>query len=458
MTYCDYQWMSDYTYHEIMNLMQSEGLVANTAAATGSSPLAATDQLLILASLEPGASGQELDPLFVFPTVDDVQPLTPGDYDIVLRNGAGTELARYAFTPGESRPGPPAPGASGAHESTLAIAEFVPFASGTGKVEIEGPGGTILAQVSAGPAVPVVAITAPTGGSVQAGETVTATWTASDGDGDDLTFLVQYSPDDGTTWENVSFPTSGNSLGIPSLNLVAGSKSRFRVLASDGVHTGSATSDPFTVPNHDPLVEMQSPAGETTVAQGQTVNLQALAYDADEGTMPDEMLSWTSSLDGALGDGNQVSVVDLSIGTHTITFKADDGQGGVKSEQVQITVVDDPADLPAPADKLVAGPRPVILVPGTALGSQVVYVNNEGRGSIGVQAALDQPWLKLSDVSGTTPMTVTLSFEDTGLAFGYYTATLTLSSPDAPKGGTSVPIQLAYGRYQTFLPVVLRGQ
>jgi hypothetical protein len=189
--------------------------------------------------------------------------------------------------------------------------------------------------------------------------------------------------------------------------------------------------------------------------QGQTVNLQAFAHDADEGSMPAAMLSWTSSLDGALGNGEQLSVSDLSVGTHALVFKADDGQGGVAGYQVQITVVDDPANLPAPEDALLAGPSPVILAPGAGLDSEVVYVDNEGGDAIEVQTAVDQPWVALSPVSGTTPLSLTLSYAGADLPAGVYTATLALSSPDAP--GTTVPLKLVIGGSRQFLPLVLKA-
>jgi hypothetical protein len=90
-------------------------------------------------------------------------------------------------------------------------------------------------------------------------------------------------------------------------------------------------------------VEIMSPdSGVTVLAEG-TVNLEAYAYDIDTGSMQADDLSWHSSLDGLLGDGSQRTVTGLSVGAHTIIFRADDGRGGVATDSVQVEVVNDPS-------------------------------------------------------------------------------------------------------------------
>src|SRR5262249_47419791 len=126
---------------------------------------------------------------------------------------------------------------------------------------------------------------------------------------------------------------------------------------SDGIHTGSDDSDaPFTVPNRIPSAKITEPTGGITIAVGQTLTLEGDAYDVDTGTMTDDQLQWISSIDGVLGKGASLAVTTLSLGTHTITFRADDGEGGVATDTVQVTVVSDLNQLPPPPDTLIAGP------------------------------------------------------------------------------------------------------
>ncbi|MGD8465976.1 MAG: DNRLRE domain-containing protein, partial [Anaerolineae bacterium] len=176
MTYCDYQWMSDITYEGLMDRLQSE--TAARAVGASATSLAADGWLRVSGTIDPDTNDVDLDPIFVFPTVDDAPPTTPGDYAIVLRSGSGTELARHPFTPVESDPGPSAPGDSGDDASWWAISEFVPAVAGVDRVDIEGPGGALLATVSAGATAPAVSITAPAGGTVIPGAQVTVSWSA----------------------------------------------------------------------------------------------------------------------------------------------------------------------------------------------------------------------------------------------------------------------------------------
>ncbi len=71
-----------------------------------------------------------------------------------------------------------------------------------------------------------------------------------------------------------------------------------------------------------------------------TTYLEASAYDVDLGVLDGAQVTWTSDRDGALGNGAQLSTAALSVGVHTITVRADDGAGGVATDTVQVTVVE----------------------------------------------------------------------------------------------------------------------
>jgi hypothetical protein len=111
------------------------------------------------------------------------------------------------------------------------------------------------------------------------------------------------------------------------------------VLASDGIHTAVDQSDgPFVIPNHPPTVAIRAPANNTTLFVEQSLGLEADAYDSDTGTMDDGQVQWFSSRDGLLGNGAQVTIASLSAGTHVITVRADDGQGGAATASVTVIV------------------------------------------------------------------------------------------------------------------------
>jgi hypothetical protein len=342
MTYCDNQWLSDFTYEALMDTFKAGPVL--TAADPRS--VDQTDRLLVVGTIDPETNEVNLQPLFVIPNAGDVKPRQPGDYTILLRAADGSVRARYPFTPERYEGGPD--DNPDRDVNLLAINELVPFVSGTAQVAIVGPQG-VLASVQAGANPPSVTVLSPNGGEVFSGDEIAVSWTASDPDGDPLTFNVQYSPDNGATWGMVAQNLTGTSATLDATNFAAGNQGRVRVWVSDGINTASDQSDgTFVIPNRPPTVRILEPADGTTVFVGQTLNLEADAYDVDVGSLDGTQVQWTSSLDGVLGIGAQLSVSTLSVGTHQITVRADDGQGGVATASVSVTVRDDFRELDSP--------------------------------------------------------------------------------------------------------------
>lgn len=453
MSYCDREWVSNFTYEHLMDTIQSHGTSTSAAATVA----ATVDRLSVAGTIDQATGDVQLEPIFVLPDSEELEPRVPGDYAIVLRDGSGGELARYAFTPVEIHSGPPSPDASGENEiALLSFSERVPHVAGTERIDIEGPGGALLASVSAGGSAPTVAITAPAAGATLTGDPVTIAWNANDSDGDPLTYMVQYTADGGTTWQTVSFPTTETSTAVDSDTLQAAAPGRFRVLASDGVHTTIAESGDVTMPNHVPELNIVSPADDVTVAISQTVNFEVEAYDADIGSMPDDQLEWSSDRDGVLGNGRQLSVADLSVGEHVVTVTADDGNGGTTTASVTVTVVDALDKLPAVPDALDAGPRVLqVALSNGQTEDQINVINLNGKNVIGWNASASQPWVSFSAASGTTPDEVTVSVDGAGLGPGRHTATVTLTSPDVPNDQVTVEVE-AVRLYRTQLPLVSR--
>jgi hypothetical protein len=441
MTYCDYQWISDYNYNRLLDRLQ------RSAAPASGRPVAAgaaerTDRLVVAGTLDLATHAVALEPLFVNPVMEEPAPRIPGDYAIVLRDGAGAELARYPFTPGEIHTGPPLPGEPVEEMHVAEIAEYVPYVQGVMRVEIEGPGGALLASVSAGANLPTITITAPSSGETLGGEVTEVAWKAADLDGDPLAFLVQYSPDGGANWQTVVFPTTATTLAIPTENLPGGTQGRFRVLASDGVHTAWDESAPVTVPNRPPTVQITSPAAPLTALISQTVHLAAFAYDPDLGSLGDEQLVWRSSIDGVLGAGDTLSLAGLSAGAHTLILEANDGVGGVATATAAVTIVDDLALLPPATNALVASSSLIHFWPLAKRTSELLLIDNQnGEHSIRWKAEASEPWVLLSSTSGVTPQVITVSFGDANLPPGSHHALITLSSPDVAEQQKNIQLR-----------------
>ncbi|MBK9095512.1 MAG: hypothetical protein IPM84_22715 [Anaerolineae bacterium] len=332
MTYCANEWISDFTFEALLDRFQSRrGLLT---AAT------ATDRLLVSGSIDPATAAVALESLYVIPNAAEITPPIPGPYAIVLRDTDDGELARYPFTPTEMEGGPLLQSSDPREVELLSISELVPYVAGTVRVDIEGPDGDVLSTVTAGANSPTVTVLSPNRGETPGDGPVTVTWSASDADGDPLTFAVQFTPDDGVTWQMVTQSITGTSAQIPRANLSAGTAARFRVWVSDGIHSASDMSDgTFVVPNLAPTVAIVQPEGAVVIMAGQTLTLVADAYDADTGNLDDDQVRWESSLGGPLGSGAQLTVVGLSVGSHTITVTATDEQGASASAAVQVTVL-----------------------------------------------------------------------------------------------------------------------
>ena len=94
---------------------------------------------------------------------------------------------------------------------------------------------------------PTVRIISPKAGDIlDTGEHL-ITWEADDPDGDLLSFLVQYSPDNGQSWQGVALvePGQPQETLLRVDELMPGRQGIVRVTASDGFHTTVAQSAGF---------------------------------------------------------------------------------------------------------------------------------------------------------------------------------------------------------------------
>jgi dienelactone hydrolase len=89
--------------------------------------------------------------------------------------------------------------------------------------------------------------------------------------------------------------------------------------------------------NASPTATLTSP-GAGSFAQGASVTFTGSGSDPEDGTLTGASLTWTSSIDGAIGTGTTFSKSNLSVGTHTITLTAKDSQNATGTATVVITI------------------------------------------------------------------------------------------------------------------------
>ncbi len=108
------------------------------------------------------------------------------------------------------------------------------------------------------------------------------------------------------------------------------------VTDSDG-ETGSASVE-ITI-NALPVATITSPADGSRYSTGTEVIFSGIGEDAEDGTLGDGSLVWTSDIDGQIGTGTTFSTNSLSIGGHTVTLTVTDSNGTTSTSLVSTTII-----------------------------------------------------------------------------------------------------------------------
>jgi hypothetical protein len=192
-------------------------------------------------------------------------------------------------------------------------------------------------------------------------------------------------------------------LNLPLASLRGGANARFRILASDGVHTASDDQDlPLLIQNRIPTVKILSPADGATFPSDQAIVVESEAYDLEDGPLHDDDIEWSS--DGArfVLQGAKATLPPLGPGIHVINVEATDSQGGMGSEFIEIEIT------PVPAVAVALAPSRT--APGAA-------ATLDGSGSTGT-GAIEYLWRIVTKPDGAVA-----SIADEALAMATFTAT-----------------------------------
>jgi hypothetical protein len=140
------------------------------------------------------------------------------------------------------------------------------------------------------------------------------------------TTVLSNTPNDGT-----------QSITVPNVNT---SSARIMVKCATGIFFDISNTN-FTISpgggNTPPTVEITAPASGSVYNQGETINFTGTATDTEDGSLTSS-LSWTSSIDGAIGSGGSPSTSSLSVGSHTITASVTDSGSLPGSDNIALTV------------------------------------------------------------------------------------------------------------------------
>ncbi|GAB5537800.1 MAG: hypothetical protein Rubg2KO_40490 [Rubricoccaceae bacterium] len=208
--------------------------------------------------------------------------------------------------------------------------------------------GVMVAEQDATAHAPQVRVLSPLQGAQFEDGTVPIQWEGSDSDEDDLTYIVEYSPNGGETWETlrVVLPGSPTTFEAPVTGLATGIRGLIRVTASDGINVSRVLSQPFfSVGPEPPATPNDAPdadaGADQTVIVGQEVTL-----DGTNSSDPnDDPLTFAWTLDGpgnpALSNADAASSMfcTAEVGEYTATLVVNDGTEDSAPDATTITTV-----------------------------------------------------------------------------------------------------------------------
>ena len=327
MSYCGkaigqllFMWPSMPTYEAMFTQIADQ--FGTGGSATVNAALAPEDYLVVRGTIDLIDDTAEFEPFSRITSQFAPDPLPTGEYLLELLDGGDNTVTALAFDPGQDH-------GFGGEDPGLASFLIPVLEDAAIRKARLSHGGNVLTMIEASPTPPIVQVTSPNGGETLDGETVTIEWTGTDPDGDQLTFLVRYSADGGTTYDTLVVDWPEQSLEIETDALAGTSDGIVRVMASDGFNIAMDVSDAtFTVRNGGPEAAIFKP--HTHVFAGsQIVFLDAFALDSEDGRLSDNSLAWSSDRQGAIGTGENLEVLasTLSDGDHLITLTATDSAG-----------------------------------------------------------------------------------------------------------------------------------
>jgi hypothetical protein len=196
---------------------------------------------------------------------------------------------------------------------------------------------------------PVVSFTSPgPDGDVSAGQ-VTVSWTASDADGDPLTYYLLYS-NDGFRFSPLATGITVTEVEVDLRDVPAFIEGTgfFQVIASDGLNSTTATSAGLTgggnlYPpggSNDPWIDIMTPDPNYTYQKGTNVILHSSGWDLEDRALRGSSIVWSSDLDGFIGTGRVLTHAGFSVGTHQITATATDSAGQTASDTNAMVITD----------------------------------------------------------------------------------------------------------------------
>ena len=437
MAYARPRWMSVYNYNRLFTIVGAPSSALGNfnskaaVASAGELQVSATKVVLVRGGIV--QSDAKLNPLYVTNTNGAIILPPPGSYAIRFADSLGNTLATYSFEPGKLT-----------ETDGFAFSLLLPWDIGARRIELLR-NGLVIASRQASANVPVVTVTAPNGGESLSGASATFSWSATDTDADPLLYLVEYSRDAGATWRTLAIDWNSTNLPVDVTRLPGTTQALIRVTATDGFNSSQDQSDSiFTVGRHAPEAVILTPENNRLYVADQTVILQGLAYDMEDGSLTGGNLIWSSSLDGqiATGESPAINATTLQEGTHLITLTGRDSDAQTGAATLSIVIARTRPVLPATLSVNATGLFFKSYFGSGQSAAQRIAIRNSGDGGLTWSATADQPWIGVSPAGGATPANLDVTVDATGLSAGQYSGQITVTAAGAASSPQLIAVNL----------------
>lgn len=300
---------------------------------------------------------------------------------------------------------------------------------------------------------PTITVSTPNGGEGWSiGSTQMIRWTSTGTVGN---VKIQYSTDNGNSWSTVTSSTANDGVYNWTVPDAESDLCRVKISeASDG-NPSDTSNAVFSIisassPNV-PTLTVTSPNGGENLEAGSKHNV-----------------SWTSS--GTVGNVKiQFSSDNGSNWSTVVSSTGNDGMyswtlPNVDSSNCKIKISEasdnDPTDQSNSKFTIYKSTPPEITVSrnslrfgadtgGNATGSQSVLIGNSGGGTLSWTVSTDAPWLGVTPASGNGDSIISISVDESGLATGTYTGSISVADDAADNSPQTIAVTLQIHTYNT---------
>lgn len=288
-----------------------------------------------------------------------VAPAGGGEFSLVFQDVGGGVLSEVLFdvsfdTPCDGCPEQRVSGAEMLSQTTAPLLILSPFPEGATKVQIRH-GDQVMTTLSLSETAPVVEMLLPSGGDFPRSIPIEIRWRGVDPDGDPLVYTVSYSRNGGETYIPLATGLQEEFFLWDPISTPGSRDARLRVTASDGFHRSAAVSSPFSLEPSVPSIQILRPEAGSEFGETELFVVEALAIDLEDGKLT---IEWRDQNGAIVGTEARLVLGGFSIGQHTFTAGAWDGDGNQVNETISFKVVESPpsaieSDQPFPGEVFV---------------------------------------------------------------------------------------------------------